>query len=568
MNIVENLLEYFVRCNVRHFFGITGYASSPVFTASVSRNDITPIITKNESGAGWMAYGYGLEAAPFGVCVTTKGGASINVMPAVNSAFARSVSLLVISGEVDTSSFGKGGIQETTGIPERSADIVNIMKLFTKMSVRVKSAESFPEIMEKAHFALTKGRKGPVHINIPADIQLKKCEPMNFNFLNASEEKNNKSVYWDVMCVMETLKKASSPFVIFGNGCRDCRKEAAEWVEKYNIPFANTMQAKGGVSTDSLNDFGAVGLWGSVRAHKYLLEECDLIIAVGSSLNEATTFKSADWLFRDKKIIRVDIDINEINRVCKPDIAVISDAKQFFNTFDEVFQSVKKKKQYRIDFRKEGIRHAEIPLKRVAEKIKPKKGLMSPVEVCGVIEKMMPKNTVFLGEGGNSGFLAAHYLKTSQGQSYYLDINTGTLGQTIAASIGVKTSGPHKHVVSLCGDGAFLMNANELATAAEYDIPVIWIVFNNGCYGSVLSGDKKRFGTVVDPYFKKTDITTIARGFGVRALEVVDMESLHNAIALSIKLNKPMLIDIKTNPEYEPAFFSYEPEKREEISTG
>ncbi|MFO7736476.1 MAG: thiamine pyrophosphate-dependent enzyme, partial [bacterium] len=283
------------------------------------------------------------------------------------------------------------------------------------------------------------------------------------------------------------------------------------------------------------------------------------------SLNEATTFKSADWFFRNKKIIRVDIDINEMNRVCKPDIGVVADAKRFFSVFDKMFQS---EKNDIINFYKKGIKHAKTPLKRCADKIEEKKDLLSPVEVCGVIEKMMPENTVFLGEGGNSGFLAAHHIKTSQRQSYYLDINTGTLGQTIAAAIGAKTSEPHRHVISICGDGAFLMNANELATAAEYDIPVTWIVFNNGCYGSVLSGDRKRFGTVVDPYFRKTNIAVIARGFGVQALEVVDRESLHNALVLSIKLNKPVLIDIKTNPEYEPAFLSYEAKQKETVSTG
>lgn len=541
MKVTEAIIQYLASNGVSHLFGVSGSASS-AFLVSAKKNEmIKPVITKHESGAGWMAYGYGLTGKNFGACVTTMGSAAIHIMPAVAAAHAKSVPMLIITGQIETGKFGRGAFQETTGKTIRGGNIMKMMETITKLNIMLEDPDDLGDILQRIHNALTTGRRGPVHLNVPFDVQLSDVKAPVFV--------NEKVDVWPrrlniqkIEQVSALLMQAKAPLIIFGSGCAQCREQAAQFAVRFDVPFCTTIQAKGLVSLDSEMDFLIAGMCGSVKAEKYIREDCDLILAIGTSFNEFTTYNFAPWLMEHKKLIQVDIDPREIGRNYRADIGLQMDASVFFAVLSEIVAGKEKH-----GFRESSIadKYRNIELKRPVEPAEKKKGRIHPMTATNIIEKNLPIQANIIGDGGNTILWFLHYMDISSEQTFYTDVSTGCLGSSIATAIGVKLAEPEKPAIALCGDGAFLMSGNEIATAAEYNIPVAWIVHNDSCFGMIEQGDLARYGTSVDCSFKFADIASIARAYGVDAIKIGHEKTLTAVLKKMDDMQRPLLIDLQ-----------------------
>jgi len=547
---VNVIVDYLYKNNVTEIFGVSGSGSSAFFAAAARGGKVKPMITKHEGGAGWMAYSYAQTGRKFGVCISTTGIASVNMMPAVTAAYANSVPMLVITGEVNMTNYGKGGFQEMSGMGSRIPDICEMMKPVAKMNVKLESSDDLEDILNKVHHALTTGRKGPVHIHIPINIQMGKT--FNPLFFMEKEVDALDINYQEISTMLRVIRLAKAPLIILGRGCVESKVKAEEFLKKMKIPFCTTAQAKGLVSLDNDLDFKMVGMCGSVRAQEYIMSHCDLILAVGTSLNEFTSYRFAPWFLEGKKFLRVDIDKSQLKKDKTPDLSVNMDAGLFFTVAKNIsekglpheFSGCELFEYYK------GISH-----KREVELIPHRESVVNPLDACKSIEKFAPEDSIYFGDAGNNAAWILHYLDLKEKQEFNIDINTGCLGSSIPSAIGAKRANPERTVISICGDGAFLMNGNEVATAAEYGIPSVWIVFNDGKFACAEQAEEIVLGLAVDTSFKYADIASIAKSYGADSVVVKKKKELVKILKNIRNISHPLVVDVKINDQALPNMF-------------
>ncbi len=516
-------------------FGIPGGATIPLYDALFD-SPIKHVLTRHEQGAAHAADGYARVSGRPGVVITTSGPGATNIVTGLANACMDSVPLVAITGQVPTGLIGNDSFQE--------ADIYGISVPITKYNYLVKNIGRLTSVMREAFHIATTGRPGPVLIDIPRDIQVMKCpyppqeewKPME----KASSAEGG--IEESLSQISEAIRTSERPVIMAGGGVIKSggAKELKELAIRVNIPVTCTLQGLGAFPGTHPLFLGMPGMHGTRYANK-ALSEADLILAFGMRFDDRVT--GALEKFAPKaRVVHVDIDAAEIGKRVRVDVPVVGDVREALLLILKRLRGRKRprwlkrieewKRSYPLNYDREG------------DSIKPQYVIEQLYEATG------GRAIIATGVGQHQMWVA-QYHKFDEPHTFVSSGGLGTMGFGFPAALGAQMARPDRTVAVVDGDGSFQMNIQELATVAQYKIPVKVVILNNGFLGMVRQWQQffynKRYSQT--RFEVDIDFTTIAKGYGIAARRVEREEEVRGALEEALASSGPYLLDFRIAPE-------------------
>lgn len=546
------LLKYLQGEGVEYIFGVPGTSLVPLYDAINKQDAIKPILAKHEEGAAFMADGYARVSGKIGVCYATSGPGATNLVSGVATAYMDNIPLLVITGQVPTSIYGKGTFQDST---KEGIDSVAMFDPITKYSTTIMSKYKMPEVIREAFRIALSGKKGPVHLSYPKDIMEAGVE----DTLLPPRTYRVKTEYFDrrlVIDAAEKLVQAKKPAMLVGSGAiaSAATSEVLELAEMLNIPVATTPKAKGAFPESHELSLGVLGFAGSPAAEQYIMGDIDVLLVVGSSLNQMTTFSWDPKIMPSDCLIHIDIDPSQIGKNYPADIGLVGDCGAVLS--ETSFRILRKLQEHDpkaerpigevVNFkRKVGVFVAE-------EKMHSKDVPIKPQSLMREFQELLPQDAIVFTDTGNHTCWAIHYLRFEQ-PNFISAFGLLTMGYATAAAIGGKLAAPDRPVMAIVGDGCFLMNGMEVATAVNYNVPLVWIVLNNAKLGLVHELQKFSLGEkTVCTTFNRVDFAKVAEGLGAQGFTIERPGGLSEILPKALESGKPTVIDVLIDPDEVP----------------
>jgi len=546
---IRLLLRYLEQEGVEYIFGIPGGPIISLYEALFDRQVIKPILTKHEGGAAFMADGYARVSGRIGVCCTTTGPGATNALTGIAVACADHIPVLLLTAQVPTHQFGRGAFQESS--PEQ-IDTVSLYRPVTKWSTMIAHPDSTGFTIRKALRLLTSGRPGPVHINLPC----------NFATQLVPDEFRPSATYrfptrtFDRAAVQEAaarLRAAQRPVILAGQGVNLSRAwgPLRELAERFRIPVATTFKAKGVIPEDHPLALGLFSQSGDPRVRDYVAgPETDVLLVVGTSMGEASSCGWDERLARKSALLQLDIDPAEIGKNFPVDVALVGDAGTVLSEL---------RFQMERDFQKAPIgafpRRPEAgwpAASHAAEEPEPSgaaAGPLHPRRILRELREALPRNAALFVDNGTIRAWAGRHFPVYGENCFFVNMGLASMGYGVAGSIGGQLADPKRPVVALVGDAAFAMNGMEVHAAVEHDVPVVWVVVNNGGHGMIYHGERLLYnGKFRSSIFReRLDIRRIAQALGADSFLVERPGELAPALREALGLRRPCVIEVATD---------------------
>jgi acetolactate synthase-1/2/3 large subunit len=543
----EYLVEALADAGVRHIFGVIGGAVVPLFTATAGRR-AQIVMTKHEAGAAFMADGYARASGGLGACVATSGPGATNLITGVASAYADSIPIVVLTGQVPTKSFGKGALQESSS---EGVDIVDIFTRMTRYSTLVFRGDRIPDVWHKALRMALGGRPGPVHLSLPTDVQDQViCGPPK-----AMPPVHRVRTY-DRAAIKQAalhLLRARRPAILAGYGAitSGASDEIRTIAETLEIPVATTPKGKGAFPEDHRLSVGPFGYSGSPLAQWYLLESgVDVLLAVGTSLSEWGTLGWDRRLQPSEALLHVDIDPYEVGKNYQVTVPVIGDAK---SGLTELAYEIKRQQQRYLHWRRgNGKIHPPADRPRVlnAAAMDSDAVPIKPQRLMRDLQEALPRDTLVFVDGGANRSWAIHYWQTIYPRTFFCATGMASMGFGVAGAIGGKFAAPDRVVLAIVGDGGFLMNGMEVSTAVHYGKQVIWVVLNDGGYGIAYHSLRQMNLPDVATRYPRVDCAAVAEGLGAQAFRIREPGEIDRQLMAKIlESGLPTVLDVEIDPD-------------------
>ncbi|MBU3837092.1 MAG: thiamine pyrophosphate-binding protein [Candidatus Phocaeicola faecigallinarum] len=547
MDVNQTIVKVLEDFGVQYVFGGSGQVNASMLLALRDSQKIKTVIIRNEQAASFMACGYTMfNPNNLGVCFATGGPGAFNLFSGMAVALSDSLPILAITGYTSMSQRGKGALNESTGL-SRTPDSHAMFAATTKKSYIIERAEDTCDILEDAINTAFEGRPGPVHIHIPKDIttaEVTNYRPISFNIKKVSAEESVLTKAVDILA--EAIRQKKKLLAIIGYGCirSEAQEELKEFIDTYKIPFVQTMDAKGFLPENHPLCLGMYGTAGDEAANKYF-NEADLVIAMGNSFAQNATFSFKPDLFEGKQLVHINIDKAEINKVYKADVAVVSDIKL-------ALQSIM------FLIKKENLSASGTPVLPVGhyydEPEHNNSKRIFPGDFVRLLSDNLPENAIVMGDAGSHMLWLSCYLKLTKNQRYQNPGSFGPMASHTNGCIGVKCANPDKVVIAGVGDGCFQMAGFELMTAVQYNIPVIWIIFNNSEFNIIKKFLLNMYNDEAYMQFDNPDFVKYAEACGAKGFRVEKLEEFVPVLNEAIALNKPCVIDVLVDNNVYPPF--------------
>jgi acetolactate synthase I/II/III large subunit len=549
---IDVFLRYLKAEGVSVVFGIPGGLLHPFFEVIEADPDIELIVTKHEEGAAFMADGYTRVSRRLSVCGGTSGPGATNMITGVACAFADGVPMLVVTGQVASHMFGKGAAQETS---REDMDIVAMFRPVTKYSAMVTSPESMAQHLRRALRQALSGRPGPVHLNVPVDLWERPLEEAWFDPKTYRPDTRT----FDRASVQRAaahLMAAKRPvlFAGAGVGIAGAEEHLRSLAELLPARVATTPRGKGLFPEDHPLSLGVMGFAGHTSARDVLLGPgTDVLLTVGTSLNETATLNWTPELRKNRIFMQLDIDSDRIGRNYPVDIALVGDAQTVL--VELVYHM---HRLMREAARPASTWAAEPPVPRVfssPELRDSDRVPLTPQRWRRDLEEVLPADAIIFSDIGGHMLSNIHYLTIKERQKFVLNLGFGSMGHGTAAPIGAALAEKGRRVFAIIGDACFTMNGMELVTAAEYGVPVIWIVENNNMHGITWHGSKlvgSRVPLASVRYKRPLEVAAIARAMGLAAWVVDSPGEMQNAVTEALRQTGPSLIEVRVDPSIAP----------------
>lgn len=468
MNGAELLVKSLEKENVDTVFGYPGVSICPFFD-KLTESDIHPVLVRHEVNAAHEANGFYRTRKKVGVCVSSSGPGATNLITGIATAFADSIPLIVITGQVKSEHIGSDLFQE--------ADIIGACESFVKYSYLIKNASDIPKTVKEAFYIASTGRKGPVLIDIPVDVLLD--EGHNFNYPDSVNLRTYKPTLKghsvQIKKIINELSKSKSPIIMIGGGVKlsESEEEVLSFSKKHNIPFVSTLMGLGVGKDDNPLYIGMVGNNGSKFANK-AINEADCLIVAGARVADRAV-KQPDLITKNKTLIHIDVDPAEIGKNAGPNIPVVGDLKEVFselNKFEEQFDFtdwVNRINTYKMT--REGLRESTDLY-------------VDPKEFVYLLTQGIKDESVIVTDVGQNQIYACSNF-VSKGAGFVTSGGFGCMGFSLPAAIGAKIGNKNKRIISLNGDGAFQMSMAELSTLKQENLDIKIVIFNNKALGMI-----------------------------------------------------------------------------------
>ncbi|MGM7723770.1 thiamine pyrophosphate-binding protein [Metabacillus sp. Hm71] len=552
--ISHQLIKYLENRGVEHIFGLCGHTNIAVLSA-LEKSSIKFINTRHEQIAAHIADGYARAKKGTSVILSHLGPGLTNAATGVANAALDSIPMVVIAGDVPSHYYGKHPHQEVN--LHADASQYEIYRPFVKRAWRVDRPDLFPEIIEKAFQLAESGNPGPVLVSVPMDIFSKEVDTALFERLNHNTKSLHKPSIDDetAKTIIKTLVNAKNPLFYVGGGIMlaDAAEELRELVDHLSIPVTHSLMGKGAVSDDNPLTLGMTGFWGT----KFINDKCkeaDYILALGTRFAEAD---SSSWEpeytfnFPPTKLIQIDIDPSEIGRNYPVEIGVVADLKQALTVLNRAAKELVPNGLQNDELKQEIVANRE-EFKNSNKKYNTDNSFpMKPQRILHEVREVLPRDAYITTDVGWNKNGVGQQFPIYEAGTVLTPGGFATMGFGAPAALGAKLAQPEKIVVSLVGDGGFGQNPAVLATAAESNIPVIWVVMNNCAFGTIAGLEQAHFGTTFGTIFQKDgetfspDYAQIAKAYGIEGVKIESAEQFKPALKQAIEANKPFVIDVQ-----------------------
>ncbi len=478
MNGAEAMVKCLEAEGIRKIFGIPGVAIAPFYEAIYETDEIEHILVRQEQAAGHAASGYARITRKPAVCVTSSGPGATNIITALATAYADSIPIIAITGQVDSSLLGRDVFQE--------ADMRGATESFVKYSYLVKNADDIPRIFKEAFTIANTGRKGPVLIDIPCDVQKAKLkkefkypEEINIRGYKPSTKGNSQQM----AKVISAINKAKKPLICAGGGVilGEGEADVRAFCEKNQIPLVSTMMGIGVMPKAHPLYFGMLGNNGKPYANRAVAHS-DLLIIVGARIADRAVPKP-DHLEQQVNIIHIDIDSAEIGKNLGPTIPLVGDVKNIFRALTDADIQLDTGAWIR---ELEDIKHSTVDHRKFSDR------MVNPMVLVQTLSEKMQDDAIYIADVGQNQLWSADNYVMKNGR-FLTTGGMGTMGYSIPAGVGAKVAAPDKQVVVVCGDGSFQMALFELATIAVNKIPLKILVVRNEFLGLVREHQEKTY---------------------------------------------------------------------------
>ena len=549
MNGAEILVECLEREGVDVIFAYPGGCSMPMHQALTKTKKIRTILPRHEQGGVFAAEGYARVTGRAGVCMATSGPGATNLLTGIADAWMDSIPLVAITGQVAQEMIGRGAFQET--------DVFGMTLPVVKHSYLVWDINEIPRIVKEAFQIAQSGRPGPVLIDIPKNIQNQTAQPtfpasVSLRGYNPIKKANDA----DLQTLVGMIQKARRPMIYCGGGVisGEASAELLEFVERTQIPVATTLMGIGSFPEGHPLSLKWLGMHGTVYANK-AVNEADLLLAIGVRFDDRVTGK-VEKFCEHGEIVHIDIDNSEINKNKVVRLPILSDLKYALERINKLLDQAGFKRQAK------GVEHFGEWHRQVAQwkaespfSYNDTPDAIQPQHVIKLLHEMTKGDAIITTGVGQHQMWAGQFYDFTKPRTFVTSAGLGSMGFGYPAALGAKVAMPHKQVVDIDGDGSFLMNVQELATAHIEGIAAKAIILNNQHLGMVVQwedrfhggnrghtflGDPRDLGRIYPDYVQ------ICKGFGVPCERVLHKKDLRAALQRMLDSDEAYVLDVQT----------------------
>jgi len=522
------LVEALEREGVTQLFGYPGGAIMPVYDALTSSTQLQHILVRHEQGAALAADAYGRVTGRPGVCLATSGPGATNLVTGIANAFLDSVPMVAITGQVATPLMGTDAFQEV--------DIFGITLPIVKHSFVIRHTADIPRVIAEAFHIARSGRPGPVLVDLPKDIGVLTAAPEPYK---VPAEKPRPLDEVAIARANRMIVEAERAVLYFGGGIAIARAEQAvrDFAKRSGMPAVATLKGLGGMPTDDPNFLGMLGMHGT-RAANIAIDNCDLLVCVGARFDDRATGK-LDSFAPGAKIVHIDGDPAEIGKLRDADVGIAGDLSAILDAL-----TARAEKAF------------EWTTKCAAQKVAwaprydaPGNGIYAPALLKQLSEAAGDK-AIFTCDVGQHQMWVAQHCRFSRPQAHLTSAGLGTMGYGVPAGVGALFAEPEATVITVSGDGSFMMNVQELATIRRYRLPLKIVLLDNSQLGMVRQWQELFF----DENFSEIDLSDnpdfaeVAHAFGIEAFTIDHRSEVDGAIQRLLETPGPILCHVRINP--------------------
>ena len=530
---------------VETIFGLVGSTTNSIVCEMFGRDDIRFLDTRHEEGSAFMAYGYARASGKPTACLTTSGPATINLMTGIALAYKGRAPVVAIAGDVDRNYLDRDGAQ--------SFDLVNLFKPITYMSRQAYKTERIPELIHDAFRSALSGKRGPVFIDIPRDLMDNQTIDESLISASSAYRAVQARVQGDreaVRRAADLLSQAERPVLIAGGGVvdGDASAEAVALAERLDMALIPAYGHNDAVPNSHRLYIGIPGNRGAPEAME-AIHRADVILALGSKLNQHSTHWDSSIVNPRTRIVQVDIDVLEVGRNHAIEVGIVGDAKA---VAQQLLEALGDSKKDRAQWRAEIEAYAKRRRSRLAEEESLQGDPMMPQRVYPELRKALPRDCMVTLDAGVAPGLSYDRLNFELPGTFHNYSGHGGLGMGYCVGLGTKVGRPDRPAISIQGDGGFLYTSQELNTAVRHRIPLVALVLNNSCHGAEKAQQKRNYDEryvgvdLVNPRFDR-----LAEVYGARGFYVTKPGDIAEAVTAALKLDGPSVIEIPV-AEYFP----------------
>lgn len=536
MTVARAMVECLRNEGIKDIFGYPGAAICP-FYDELYQSEIRHILVRHEVNAGHAASGYARVTGKPAVCVATSGPGALNLITAIATAYMDSVPMVIITGQVNTDQIGRDVFQE--------ADITGSAEPFVKHSYLLKKPEDTAEVFKRAFYIAGTGRRGPVLIDVPFDVQLSEID---FEYPDSvdirSYRPSSKGNGFQIKRAITVLKESKKPLIcaggglFTGNGVELMRRLA----EKSDIPVVSTMMGLGAMPSDNPLYYGMIGMHGKKAANR-AVNTCDTLFLLGARVGDRAIAAMDEK--KNFTVVHIDIDPAEIGKNIEANVPIVGDIslvlEQLLEQVD-AFEAPLSHTEWRTEL--DGYKADFEPQSE-------EDGCVNPKWFIRTLNKYLPSRSIVVGDVGQNQIWTAANIALSDGR-FLTSGGMGTMGYSLPAAIGAKCADPEREVVAICGDGSFQMQFAELATAVQHGINIKLIVMRNRWLGMVREVQERTYDSryIAVSLDGSPDFCKIADAYGIENILVNSEETAVEGIRRMLESDKPFVLEVAV-PEYE-----------------
>lgn len=551
MKLSDYMIQFLAKKGVKTVFMLPGGGCMHLVDSLGKNKEMEYICCLHEQAASIAAESYAQNTNDLGAVLVTTGPGGTNAITGVTAAWIDSTPVMFISGQVKRSDLmGESGVRQ---MGPQEVDIVSMVKSVTKYARTILQPNEVRHVLEEAHHLAMAGRKGPVWIDVPLDIQAAEIDVESLEGFVAEklEEPISEAKIEEIVGLIE---KAKRPLVLAGNGVKlsDATEELKAFLKNSELPVLLTWKSIDLLNFNATNYFGCPGGMGH-RYANFILQNSDLLIILGSRLDcSLTAFDHKNFAPNAKKIM-IDIDAAEIDKMQMPiEVKIVADLRAVLVALRE--------KTYFVDrATRETWRAYCEKMKRkypvvLSEYYQDEEYVNAYAFIDALCNQLNSEDVIVPESSGGAGEITYQALKVKEGQKVKNAAGLGAMGFGLPYALGACIANEKKRTILINGDGAFQLNIQELATIAQHKLPIKIFIWNNGGYASIMSTQRNFFnGNYVasNPESKLylPDIADVAKAYGIKVFQLTDSKNIAQTIAHVLAMDGPVLCEVKVSPE-------------------